>query len=128
MFIEKIKCNSKTSQEIEASWCNDKQITINHEDILTYIKPKPHIIITEELYQRKGVTDKYYKWLKENQWLNEDGNWVCTHNIIINQKDFKRAKEYGVSKAFDGSTFSINYLHKMYDALKDDDKYIYNSW
>ena len=105
---------------------NNQEITIKSENIVTCMKPKPFLVRTEELYQRKGVTDKYHHWLEEQ--ICENGEWCYINNTIIHQKDFVKAKEYGVSRAFGQNEHSVNNLHKMYDALKDEDKFIYNCW
>ena len=99
----------------------DKILVIPFENIITHIEPLPALLITEELYQRKNVTDKYYEWLKETKWKNKDDEWQYTNNIVFNQKDFVKAKEYGKKQNGD-------HLKKMYEALKDKDTFIYNSW
>lgn len=99
----------------------NRRITVEYDNILTYMGTTPVLLVTEELYQRKNVTNKYYKWLTSKTWEDEDGCTRHTNQIIYKQKDFIKAKEYYM---VDG----INSLKEMYDTLKRKDTFLYNSW
>lgn len=102
----------------------NRRIMIEHDNALIYISTTPVLLVTEEIYQRKNVTNKYHSWLTEKTWEDEDGCPRHTNQIVYEQKDFVKAKEYNIEKTIT----RVNRLKKMYDALKRKDTFIYNSW
>ena len=104
----------------------NRRIVIEHDNLILYIGTTTVLLVTEEVYQRKNVTEKYHQWLTEKTWEDEDGYCKYTNNIVCKQNDFVKAKEYYLlDKNMSGR---VNNLRIMYDALKRKDTFIYNSW
>lgn len=104
----------------------NRYITIEHDNALIYIGTTPVLLVTEEIYQRKNVTNKYNSWLTEKTWVDEDGCPRHTNQIVYKQKDFVKAKEYYLLD--ENLSGRVNNLRIMYDALKRKDTFLYNSW